>query len=67
MPAMLFTPIDLREIRLRTRIVVPPLHQYSAQDGLPTDWHLMHLGRFAAGGAGLGESAEGQAVAEPGA
>ena len=53
MPAMLFTPIDLREIRLRNRIVVPPLHQYSAQDGLPTDWHLMHLGRFAAGGAGL--------------
>jgi 2,4-dienoyl-CoA reductase-like NADH-dependent reductase (Old Yellow Enzyme family) len=53
MPAMLFTPIDLRDVRLRNRIVVPPLHQYSAQDGLPTDWHLMHLGRYAAGGAGL--------------
>ena len=53
MTPMLFSPVDLREIRLRNRIVVPPLHQYSAQNHLPTDWHLMNLGRFAAGGAGL--------------
>ena len=48
-----FSPVDLREIRLRNRIVVPPLHQYSAQSNRPTDWHLMHLRRFAAGSAGL--------------
>ena len=53
MTPLLFSPIDLREVRLRNRIVVPPLHQYSARQHLPTDWHLMHLGRFAAGGAGL--------------
>ena len=53
MTPLLFSPIDLREVRLRNRIVVPPLHQYSARQHLPTDWHLMHLGRFAAGGAGM--------------
>lgn len=50
---LLFTPFDLRDVRLKNRIVVPPMHQYSAEDGFPTDWHLMNAGRFAAGGAGL--------------
>ncbi|MFT3805061.1 MAG: NADH:flavin oxidoreductase/NADH oxidase [Burkholderiaceae bacterium] len=50
---LLFQPITLREVALKNRIVVPPLHQYSGQDGFPTDWHLVNVGRFAAGGAGL--------------
>ena len=40
-------------MKLRNRIVVPPMHQYSAVKGFPTDWHLMNAGKFAAGGAGL--------------
>ena len=50
---LLFTPIQLREITLKNRVVVAPMHQYSAVKGYPTDWHLMNYGRFAAGGAGL--------------
>jgi 2,4-dienoyl-CoA reductase-like NADH-dependent reductase (Old Yellow Enzyme family) len=50
---LLFTPLRIREVTLRNRIVVPPMHQYSGEDGYPTDWHLMNAGRFAAGGAGL--------------
>jgi len=50
---LLFTPLAIRGIELRNRIVVPPMHQYSALKGFPTDWHLMNAGKFAAGGAGL--------------
>ena len=50
---LLFSPLKLRDISLRNRIVVPPMHQYSAVKGFPTDWHLMNAGKFAAGGAGL--------------
>lgn len=50
---LLFTPIEIRDMQLRNRIVVPPMHQYSATKGYPTDWHLMNAGKFAAGGAGL--------------
>ena len=50
---MLFEPMTLRDITLKNRIVVPPMHQYSAVKGFPTDWHLMNAGKFAAGGAGL--------------
>ena len=50
---LLFTPLAIRGVELRNRIVVPPMHQYSAAKGLPTDWHLMNAGKFAAGGAGL--------------
>ena len=50
---LLFTPIQLREIALKNRVVVAPMHQYAAVKGYPTDWHLMNYGRFAAGGAGL--------------
>ena len=50
---LLFSPLAIRSIELRNRIVVPPMHQYSAVKGFPTDWHLMNAGKFAAGGAGL--------------
>ena len=51
-PPLLFQPIELRGVRLRNRIVISPMCQYSAQDGRVTDWHLVHLGKFAQGGAG---------------
>lgn len=50
---LLFTPLQLRDITLRNRVVVPPMHQYSAVKGRTTDWHGVNVGRFAAGGAGL--------------
>ncbi len=50
---LLFTPMRLRDLTLKNRIVVAPMHQYSAQAGRATDWHLMNAGRYAAGGAGL--------------
>lgn len=51
--SVLFEPIDLRSRRARNRIVVSPMCQYSAVDGVANDWHLVHLGSFAAGGAGI--------------
>src|SRR4030095_8974085 len=50
---MLFDEITIRDVRIRNRIVVSPMCQYSAQDGHVTDWHLVHLGKFAQGGAGV--------------
>ena len=50
---MLFDPITLRGMTARNRIVVSPMCQYSAEDGHVTDWHLVHLGKFAQGGAGI--------------
>src|SRR5215469_17626948 len=50
---LLFSPIELRGIPLKNRVVVAPMHQYSGVRGFPTAWHLMNVGRFAAGGAGL--------------
>lgn len=49
----LFTPFRLRGIELRNRIAVSPMCQYSARDGHPTTWHLVHLGSRAVGGAAL--------------
>lgn len=49
----LFTPLQLRDVQLRNRIAVSPMCQYSAQDGEADDWHLVHLGTRAVGGAGL--------------
>jgi len=49
----LFTPLTLRDVTLRNRIVVSPMCQYCCEDGLATDWHLVHLGSRAVGGAGL--------------
>ena len=49
----LFEPFTLRGVTLRNRIVVSPMCQYSSVDGFPDDWHLVHLGSRAVGGAGL--------------
>lgn len=49
----LFEPLRLRSVTLRNRIGVSPMCQYSAVDGAATDWHLVHLGARAVGGAGL--------------
>lgn len=49
----LFEHLCIRDITLKNRIVVAPMLSYAATDGLAGDWHVMHLGRFAAGGAGL--------------
>lgn len=51
--AMLFDPIKLRGLTLKNRVVVSPMCQYSSEDGFSTDWHLVHLGARAVGGAGL--------------
>ena len=50
---LLFEPIRIRDVTLKNRVVVAPMHQYSAVKGFATDWHLMNAGRYAAGGAGL--------------
>jgi len=52
-PPPMFTPFRLREMVLSNRVVVSPMCQYSATDGTPGDWHLVHLGSRAVGGAGL--------------
>ena len=49
----LFQPLRLREVTLRNRVAVSPMCQYSASDGVPNEWHLVHLGSRAVGGAGL--------------
>ena len=49
----LFTPLRLRGLTLKNRVFVSPMCQYSAVDGMPTDWHFVHLGSRAAGGAAL--------------
>ena len=49
----MFSPFHLREMKLRNRVVVSPMAQYMAQEGLPGDWHLVHYGARAIGGAGL--------------
>jgi len=50
---LLLSPIDLRGLRARNRVVIPPMCQYSARAGFPTDWHRAHLFRLAAGGPGI--------------
>ena len=49
----LFTPLTVRGVTFRNRIAVSPMCQYSSVDGLASDWHLVHLGSRAVGGAGL--------------
>jgi anthraniloyl-CoA monooxygenase len=49
----MFAPFRLRDMTLQNRIVVSPMAQYKAKDGCPTDWHLVHYGERAKGGAGL--------------
>ena len=50
---MLLDPLPLRSLTLRNRIVVSPMCQYSSEDGFASDWHLVHQGSRAVGGAGL--------------
>lgn len=50
---LLFTPYEIRDTTLKNRVVIAPMHQYSGVKGYPTDWHVMSVGRYAAGGAGL--------------
>ncbi|MCG2617208.1 NADH:flavin oxidoreductase/NADH oxidase [Terrimonas sp. NA20] len=51
--SILFSPLSIKDITFRNRIVVSPMCQYSSRDGFANDWHLVHLGSRAAGGAGL--------------
>ena len=68
--AQLFDPLSIRGVTLQNRIVVSPMCQYSSQDGFANDWHLVHLGSRAVGGAGLvfaeasAVTAEGRITAE---
>ena len=49
----LFTPFRVRDIELKNRIAVSPMCEYSAREGHPQPWHMVHLGSRAVGGAGL--------------
>ena len=51
--SQLFSPLTLRELTFSNRVFVSPMCQYSCADGMPTDWHLVHLGSRAIGGAAL--------------
>ncbi|CAG2179857.1 unnamed protein product, partial [Oppiella nova] len=51
--SLLFSPITIRGVTLKNRIVVSPMCQYSCEDGIVNDWHLVNYGSFATGGAGL--------------
>ena len=53
MTSALFSPLEMRGLSLANRVVVAPMCQYSAQDGVASDWHLMHLGQFAVSGSGF--------------
>ncbi|HET9384486.1 MAG TPA: bifunctional salicylyl-CoA 5-hydroxylase/oxidoreductase [Gemmatimonadales bacterium] len=52
-PPPMFTPFKLRDMVLSNRVVVSPMCQYSSEDGMPNEWHLVHIGSRAIGGAGL--------------
>nr|WP_315220271.1 NADH:flavin oxidoreductase/NADH oxidase [uncultured Flavobacterium sp.] len=53
MASLLFSPLSIKKITLKNRIVISPMCQYSAIDGFANNWHLVHLGSRACGGAGL--------------
>ncbi|MDX2377083.1 NADH:flavin oxidoreductase/NADH oxidase [Microbacterium sp. LRZ72] len=63
--SLLFEPLTVRATTMRNRLWVSPMCMYSAEDGMPGDWHHVHLAQFAAGGAGL-VVAEATAVAPEG-
>jgi 2,4-dienoyl-CoA reductase-like NADH-dependent reductase (Old Yellow Enzyme family) len=50
---LLFTPLQIRSVTLKNRVVLAPMHQYASNQGFATDWHLMNAGKYAAGGCGL--------------
>lgn len=49
----LFSPLTIRDVTFRNRVMVSPMAQYSAVDGMVTEWHYTHFAKFAMGGAGL--------------
>src|ERR1700739_3254771 len=51
--AHLFSPLRIRDITFRNRVAVSPMCQYSSEDGFANDWHFVHLGSRAVGGAAL--------------
>src|SRR5271167_1860817 len=51
--SVLFSPLTIRDITFRNRVFVSPMCQYSSVEGMPTHWHVVHLGSRAVGGAGL--------------
>ncbi len=53
MASLLFSPLSIKSITLKNRMVISPMCQYSSKDGFANDWHLVHLGSRASGGAGL--------------
>ena len=53
MSSALFSPLELRSLTLNNRIAVSSMCQYAAENGSAVDWHLMHLGQFSMGAAGL--------------
>lgn len=53
MTSALFQPLRVRSLELKNRVVISPMMQHAAPGGLANDWHLVHLGKFAMGGAGL--------------
>ena len=53
MNSALFSPITIRDVTFKNRVMVSPMAQYSAKDGSVTDWHFAHFAKFAMGGAGL--------------
>lgn len=53
MDSKLFTTLEIKSIKLKNRITISPMCQYSAEDGFANDWHLVHLGSRATGGSGL--------------
>jgi len=63
--AHLFAPLKLRGVTLRNRVTISPMQQFMAADGFPGDWHRVHLGQFAMGGAGI-VFTEALAVSAPG-
>src|SRR6187402_3640842 len=52
MASSLFAPLQVRDVTLRNRIVVSPMCEYSSRDGFANEWHMVHLGSRAVGGAG---------------
>src|SRR5580704_10098622 len=53
MSSKLFEPVQIRDVKFKNRVFVSPMCQYSSDNGMPTDWHLVHLGSRAVGGAAL--------------
>jgi 2,4-dienoyl-CoA reductase-like NADH-dependent reductase (Old Yellow Enzyme family) len=51
--SLLFSPLQIRDVTFRNRVFVSPMCQYSSRDGLPTEWHMVHLGSRAVGGAAM--------------